>query len=293
MATRSKVVTRQEKLKNDFQKKKSLNDKTDFSVATENMDMDSKLRLLKRYGREDLADLFKEEWQPRRSPARKKSAPLDQRVTITVTDDEKESLMNEVEKIKSIGSKTSMAEIIRSRTVGAVDIQQWKNIAEKALKDLDDIESNKTAREARRGALTEMMDDEDDEDQAFFYQGEINKINEDLAKLVAQSVKRSNRLSGRMSTAESETIKYRAQRLCISASDFLRMMVFALEPDSHADAHMSLDAKRRFYISIIDVAENGWGTPSTVYHCSQCENYVETIRNLTEELRLVKNFGDL
>lgn len=291
VARTQKSASRKEKIKKDLESKNNnVAQDNDYSVGAEKMTVESKLALLKKYGREELADLFRDEWKPRKSPAKKRGAPLDQRVTITVTDAERASLNAEIEKIKSIGDKTSMAEIIRSRAIGSVDAQRWKSLAEEGLKELDEIEKNKSTLEAEKAGMYEVMDEEEDPDEAFFHQKKIDEIKHKLSKLVAQNVKRNNRLSGRMSTAEAETVKWRAQRLCISASDFLRMMIFALEPNSHADSHMSLDAKRRFYISIIDVADNGWGTPPKIYHCSQCMNYVDVIRDLRSEIDKLRKF---
>lgn len=295
MATMTKRSnSRVDKIKSDLRKQKSqeAEESKKYTVATEEMDVNAKLELLKRYNREDLAELFKEEWKPRRSPAKKRGAPLDQRVTITVTDSERTSLDNEIEKIKKIGEKTSMAEIIRSRSIASIDLPNWRDRAEKALEELDDIEKNKNALQKERFAAYDMMDHEEDEDEVYMYQKRISEIDDKLGKLISQKVKRSNRLSGRMSTAEAETIKWRAQRLMISSSDYLRMMIFALEPNSISDAHLSLDAKRRFYISIIDVAENGWGDVPKIYNCSQCMNYLDLIRNLREELDKIKKFGN-
>ena len=53
---------------------------------------------------------------------------------------------------------------------------------------------------------------------------------------------------------------------------------------------MSLDAKRLFYISIIEVAQNGWGTPPSIYQCSQCENYMDEIRRLRSEVDQLRAF---
>ena len=69
------------------------------------------------------------------------------------------------------------------------------------------------------------------------------------------------------------------------------MMIFGLEPNSTADAHMSLDAKRRFYVSIIEVANNGWGNPPAIYECSQCVNYMDEIRKLRAENEQLRQFA--
>lgn len=280
--------TRQKKVANEFKKAHSKNDT--YTVATETMSVDEKLKILDEMGRPELIDLFKE-WKPRVSNRKKRGAPLDQRVSITVTNQERVSLDNELRTIKGSGERITMSQFIRNRALGSVDINGWREIAEKALTEIDNTEKNQVEIRKERDGLAVLMDEEDDANEASLYASKIDDINRRLNKLVAQNEKRSNRLSGRMSMPEAETIKWRAQRLCISSSDYLRMMIFGLDPDSAADSHMSLDAKRRFYISIVDVAQNGWGNTPTIYECSQCENYMEEIRRLRAENEQLRKFS--
>lgn len=260
-----------------------------YVVAAEGMSTEEKLSILEEKGRPELIDLFKD-WKPRVSNRKKRGAPLDQRVSITITAQERLFLNKELESIKEVGEKITMAQFIRNRALGTVDINGWKDIAEKAFEELEETFEKQVEYRQEKNTLLEQMESEEDEDLSAVYGMRMNELNNKLNKLVAQNEKRNNRLSGRMSMAEAETIKWRAQRLCISSSDYLRMMIFALEPDSTADSHMSLDAKRRFYISIVDVAKNGWGTPPEVYECSQCINYMEEIRRLREELEQIRRF---
>ena len=260
-----------------------------YVVAAEGMSTEEKLSILEEKGRPELIDLFKD-WKPRVSNRKKRGAPLDQRVSITITAQERLFLNKELESIKEVGEKITMAQFIRNRALGTVDINGWKDIAEKAFEELDETFEKQVEYRQEKNELLEQIENEEDEDLSAVYGMRMNELNAKLNKLVAQNEKRNNRLSGRMSMAEAETIKWRAQRLCISSSDYLRMMIFALEPDSTADSHMSLDAKRRFYISIVDVAKNGWGTPPEVYECSQCINYMEEIRRLREELEQIRRF---
>lgn len=260
-----------------------------YVVAAEGMSTEEKLSILEEKGRPELIDLFKD-WKPRVSNRKKRGAPLDQRVSITITAQERLFLNKELESIKEVGEKITMAQFIRNRALGTVDINGWKDIAERAFEELDETFEKQVEYRQEKNDLLEQMENEEDEDLSAVYGMRMNELNTKLNKLVAQNEKRNNRLSGRMSMAEAETIKWRAQRLCISSSDYLRMMIFALEPDSTADSHMSLDAKRRFYISIVDVAKNGWGTPPEVYECSQCINYMEEIRRLREELEQIRRF---
>lgn len=271
--------------------KKHQDSKTeDYQVAAESLSVDEKLKFLEETGRSEMIDLFKE-WKPRVSNRKKRGAPLDQRVSITVTSQERVSLDRELKSVKASGEKITMSQFIRNRALGTVDINGWKEIAEETLKEIEDTVKNQAELRKSKVAFVELLDNEEDEDEALLYANTIEDINRKLNKLVGQNEKRTNRLSGRMSMPEAETVKWRAQKLCISSSDYLRMMIFGLEPNSNADSHMSLDAKKRFYVSIMEVAQNGWGTPPTIYECSQCQNYMDEIRRLREENFQLRNFS--
>lgn len=261
-----------------------------YKIGASQLTVDEKLKFLEQTGRSEMIDLFKE-WKPRVSNRKKRGAPLDQRVSITVTSQERVSLDRELKSVKASGEKITMSQFIRNRALGTVDINGWKEKAEKALKEIEDTAKNQSDLRKSKLALAELLDKEDDDDEATLYANQIAEIGRKLNKLVGQNEKRANRLSGRMSMPEAETVKWRAQKLCISSSDYLRMMIFGLEPDSNADSHMSLDSKRRFYLSIMEVAQNGWGTPPTIYECSQCQNYMDEIRKLREEIEQLRNFS--
>lgn len=262
----------------------------DYRIGASQLTVDEKLKFLEETGRSEMIDLFKE-WKPRVSNRKKRGAPLDQRVSITVTSQERVSLDRELKSVKAAGEKITMSQFIRNRALGTVDINGWKEIAERALAEIDDTAKNQSDLRKEKLALAELLDKEEDDDEAVLYANQMSEISRKLNKLVGQNEKRANRLSGRMSMPEAETVKWRAQKLCVSSSDYLRMMIFGLEPDSNADSHMSLDSKRRFYLSIMEVAKNGWGTPPTIYECSQCQNYMDEIRKLREENAQLRNFS--
>lgn len=263
-------------------------DSNTYRTASESLTVDDKLKILEEMGRPELIDVFKE-WKPRPSK-RRRSAPLDQRVAITVTDSEKVSLDAELKDIKAAGEKITASQFIRNRALGTVDIQGWRERALAALSSLEEIASGQTELRQRKRQLANLIEETDDPEDEGMYENELVDINRKLDKLVAKNERRRNRLTGRMSMAEAETVKWRAQRLCISSSDYLRMMIFGLEPDSTADGHLSLDSKRRFFISIMDVADNGWGTPPTIYECSQCGNYLEEIERLRDRIKQLESF---
>lgn len=255
------------------------------------LSLEERLKFLADAGRVDLVEAFKE-WKPRVSKAKKRGAPLDQRVSITITGDERFSLDKQLSSLKAEGSGISMSQFIRNRAMASVDAQEWRQIAVKALQEIEEIATNSAQLRKRKSQLTIVLDTEDDDEQAHIYEREIVTINQKLEKITAQNKKRTYRLAGRMSMNEAETVKWRASRLHLSASDFLRMMIFGHVPDSDADSHMSLAAKRRFYMAIIDVADNGWGDVPKIYNCSQCENYMDEIRRLREQLKQNELFAN-
>lgn len=247
--------------------------------------MQERIELLEEMGRQDLIDLFKEH-MPRKSRAKRKGPPLDQRVSITVTEAERKKLDMELRTLKKSGESISMSQFIRNRAVSSVDINQWKEISEKALQEIEKTHRTQKELTKRLQDLSIYLDDPNlDESELAEFEAETWEINKKLKKIVAQNERRKSRLSGRMSMPEAETIKWRAQKLCLTSSDYLRMVIFGLLPDTAADAHLSFDAKRRFYISIINVANKGWGSPPAIYQCSQCANYLEENRKLQERVK--------
>lgn len=271
----------------NFNKTAGNTDSNSYSVATETMSVENKLDILKGIGREDLVGIFKD-WKPRVSKAKKRGAPLDQRISITVTDGERNSLNDEIVAIKKVGEKISMSQYIRNKALGNVDINEWRKIAEEELAVIQNVKNNEKDLRKKIKSYYLEMEDEEDESEVGILQMKIKEISDKLNKILPVDQKRKNRLSGRMSMAEAETVKWRAQRLTVSTSDFLRMMIFNLIPGDTADAHMNFEAKMRFYISIIDVADRGWGEPPRIYNCSQCENYMDEIYKLKERIRLMQ-----
>lgn len=260
-----------------------------YDVAAEAMSVQDKLAILDRMGRTDLVEIFKD-WQPRQTKAKRKTAPLDQRVSITVTDRERMDLLHDLQTTNKVGDKITVSQFVRNRAIGSVDINGWRAIAERALEELNDIEANRSALAKRERTIRAELEDADDSEEEGMLEKELASITTKFKKITAQNERRTHRLSGRMSMAEAETVKWRAAKLCLSTSDYLRFLIFDLIPDTPADGHMSLLAKRRFYISIIEVAENGWGEPPTIAHCSQCTNYLEEIRRLRERVRQLETF---
>ncbi len=249
-------------------------------------DLDGKKKVLELLGRSDLVKLF-EGWSPRVSPARKVSEPLNQRVSITVTEEERNRLSRDVEEARresrADGARPmTLAQFIRDRAVASVDIQGWHDRARQALDEVEDVAMNRHKLESQCLGLAVLIDDEDDEGQRLVYLRKRRDIENRLALVTPQSARRAFRLSGRMSTREAEVVRWRAARLCLSTSDYLRMMLFCLEP-GQGDAHLPLNSKRRFYVSVLDVADHGWGEPPHDTVCAECERLRARIAELERE----------
>jgi len=272
-------------------------EKNKYETLGDSLTVESKLAILRELGREDMIEIFKE-YKPRKVRARR-SAPLDQRINLLLSQEEKALLENEVRALKSQGENVSLAQLIRSKSLSSIDLVGWREKAEEAFKNLEEIKENEAELKKQRGQLVLECEEESngegeaDNEDIVYLQKKIMEIDRKLGKLMAKKVTRSVRLSGRMTMVEAETIKWRANRLCISTSDYLRFMIFGRDPDSNADAHLSYDAKRRFYISIIDVANNGWGDPPSVYQCSQCAHYLEQMEKLEARVHQLETFKNI
>lgn len=260
-----------------------------YSVAAETMSVSEKLQVLEKTGRQDLVSIFKD-WQPRQAKAKRRQAPLDQRVSITVTDQEKMTLLQEIDATNKSGERTTVSQFVRNRAIGSIDLAGWKSIAEEALVELGEIEASRPEIAKRERAIRAELENTDDDEETGMLEMELSDLKNRLKKIVAQNEKRTHRLAGRMSMAEAETVKWRAAQLSISTSDYLRFLIFDRLPNTSADAHLSLDAKRRFYVSILAVSEHGWGTPPAIAHCTQCGNYMDEIRRLRDRISQLETF---
>lgn len=262
-----------------------------YLSATEGMPVDEKMKILEELGRGDLVNVFKD-WKPRPQRSKALSAPLDQRITIATTTDERYFLTDEIETVKKLGSPISMAQYIRNKAMGTVDLEEWDEIAHEALAEIEEIKAKEKDLKKERRDLVRALGREDviNSEEEVVYERRIEEIDGVLDKIHSKSVKRDQRLSGRLTMVEAEQVKWRAQRLCLSTSEYLRFLIFDQKPNTEADVHMNLDAKRRFYISIIDVARNGWGTPPNVYECKQCRHYQEELDRAQEENRQLRAF---
>lgn len=236
---------------------------SDYAIAAESMNLEEKEEFLREIGGVDSLISVFDNYKPKNNFASRRrrghGAPLDQKMTLTVTKADRSDFEDSLLDIEKAGEDISMSSFIRNKALGSPDIFEWKNTAIETLKEFKDTVENKKVYTRRLSSLCGMIDEEKDVDIVSELNKEKRKIEGKLSSLKASPSRRTQRLSGRVTFAESETIKWRASRLCISTSDYLRMMIFGLSPNSEADRHMSLSARQRFYIAIGDVAKNGWG----------------------------------
>lgn len=253
-------------------------------LASQDMNLDEKVALLESIGRKDLIDVFKGYTQKKVS--KPKAAPIDQRVAISVTSLERIELTNTMKELMSSGNKQSVSAYIRSKAIQTIDLQEWRQAAIDQLSKLKNIEESKKELKKQRSELIRIIEGQDlDDDDLYMKEKQLIDIDNDLKLLVGQSTKRSSRLNGRMTMREAEVVRWRSQRLCLSVSDYLRMMLFDFKPGGLGDCHLSKEARERFYVSIIDVCDNGWGTPENSYNCSQCLHYVDEIGKLKARIK--------
>lgn len=259
-------------------------------TAGETMSLEEKYAFLNGLGRPDLVAIFKD-YRSKKVRSKPKTAPLDQRVAISVTPLERVRLTNELKEIERKSGQISISQYIRNKATRSIDIQNWREIAEAELDNIAEIEKNqKELRKLRNDLIVEIADNEFEGEELFMRERSIVDIDTKLSKLIARGEKRSNRLNGRMTMQEAELVRWRAEQLFISVSDYLRIVLFDFTPASSGDSHMGLDARKRFYASIIRVAIEGWGKPTTVYECSQCAHYVEEIRVLQDKVDQLETF---
>lgn len=259
-------------------------------TATESMTVEEKYAFLESLGRPDLVTIFKN-YKERKVKSKPRGAPLDQRVAISVTPFERVTLTKELKDIEKVSGQISISQYIRNKATRSIDIQEWREVAEAELDLINEIEENaKKYREERIRLIGELEANDFTGEEETVREREITDIDVKLSKLIGRGERRSNRLNGRMTMSEAEIVRWRAEQLFISVSDYLRMMLFDFQPGSAGDAHMSLDAKKRFYASVIRVSLNGWGTPPTVYECGQCTHYVSEIKVLEDRVRQLETF---
>lgn len=256
--------------------------------------LENKQSILAGLGQENLMKLFQN--QPKFKPIEPKKIALDQQIAITLSENEKQKLIQDRERIRELGKLPSISSYIRKKILLQLDIEQWRELAEQGLKNLDgsDIESKTLQKQKIR--LINSIDQLDDIVKSDIDTEEIDRLKKELEEIEnrlmllksTKQEKRIYRLSGNITFNEANFVRWRAARLSLSLADYIRFILFDYQPTID-DNHMSVESRKRFYVSILEVAQNGWGNPPVVNECPNCARYLDDIKKLQEQIEYLKN----
>lgn len=249
-----------------------------------------KEKILEEIHQKDLIDLFKKGFKPQYKRVESKKTILDQQISIAIDTDEKNMIALELNEIRKVANKTSLASFIRSRSLATFDIAEWY---QQALEGLEELSSDswdpkflQNERKKYIKFLDDLEDSEDDnrDEDMLYYKTQLDETEQKINSLKKQNRKRGYRVSTRVTYEEANTIRWRAARLSITVPDYMRYVIFGYLPFTDADYNLSLEARKRFYVSIIDVYKNGWGEIPEVNECPNCARYKHEIEVLRDKV---------
>ena len=249
-----------------------------------------KEKILEEIHQKDLIDLFKKGFKPQYKRVESKKTILDQQISIAIDTDEKNMIALELNEIRKVANKISLASFIRSRSLATFDIAEWYQQALEGLEELSSDSWNPKTLQNERKQYIKLLDDlEDSEDDSrdedmLFYKTRLDETEQKINSLKKQNRKRGYRVSTRVTYEEANTIRWRAARLSITVPDYMRYVIFGYLPFTDADYNLSLEARKRFYVSIIDVYKNGWGEIPEVNECPNCARYKHEIEVLRDKV---------
>ena len=249
-----------------------------------------KEKILEEIHQKDLIDLFKKGFKPQYKRVESKKTILDQQISIAIDTDEKNMIALELNEIRKVANKTSLASFIRSRSLATFDIAEWYQQALEGLEELSSDSWDPKFLQNERKKYIKLLDDlEDSEDDnrdedMLYYKTQLDETEQKINSLKKQNRKRGYRVSTRVTYEEVNTIRWRAARLSITVPDYMRYVIFGYLPFTDADYNLSLEARKRFYVSIIDVYKNGWGEIPEVNECPNCARYKHEIEVLRDKV---------
>lgn len=266
------------------------------TITQEDIDalkLENKRNILAGIGQQNLINLFQN--QPKFKPVEPKKLALDQQVAITLSENEKERLINDRDKIQELGKLPSISSYIRKKIVLPLDIEEWRGLAEQGLKDLNNSDTESKSLSKQKLKLINAIDLLDDITNVDKDIQEVEKLKQELQQVeerlsLLKSTKQEKRiykLTGNITFNEANFVRWRAARLSIPVADFIRFTLFDYQPTID-DNHMSVDARKRFYISILDVCDNGWGKPPVVNECPNCARYLADIKRLQQQIEYLQ-----
>ena len=267
------------------------------TITQEDIDalkLENKQNILAGIGQQGLIKLFQN--QPKFKPIEPKKIALDQQIAITLSENEKQRLIQDRERIRELGKLPSISSYIRKKILLQLDIEQWRTFAEQGLKNLDNSDSESKTLQKQKIRLINSIDQLDDIVKDGINTEEINKLKRELEEIEnrlmllksTKQEKRIYRLSGNITFNEANFVRWRAARLSLSLADYIRFILFDYQPTVD-DNHMSVESRKRFYVSILEVAQNGWGNPPIVNECPNCARYLDDIKKLQEQIEYLTN----
>lgn len=256
--------------------------------------LENKQSILAGLGQENLMKLFQN--QPKFKPIEPKKIALDQHIAITLSENEKQRLIQDRERIRELGKLPSISSYIRKKILLQLDIEQWREFAEQGLKNLDNSDTESKTLQKQKIRLINSIDQLDDIVKSDIDTEEIDRLKKELEEIEnrlmllksTKQEKRIYRLSGNITFNEANFVRWRAARLSLSLADYIRFILFDYQPTID-DNHMSVESRKRFYVSILEVAQNGWGNPPVVNECPNCARYLDDIKKLQEQIEYLKN----
>lgn len=256
--------------------------------------LENKQSILAGLGQENLMKLFQN--QPKFKPIEPKKIALDQQIAITLSENEKQRLIQDRERIRELGKLPSISSYIRKKILLQLDIEQWREFAEQGLKNLDNSDTESKTLQKQKIRLINSIDQLDDIIKSDIDTEEIDRLKKELEEIEnrlmllksTKQEKRIYRLSGNITFNEANFVRWRAARLSLSLADYIRFILFDYQPTID-DNHMSVESRKRFYVSILEVAQNGWGNPPVVNECPNCARYLDDIKKLQEQIEYLKN----
>lgn len=256
--------------------------------------LENKQSILAGLGQENLMKLFQN--QPKFKPIEPKKIALDQQIAITLSENEKQKLIQDRERIRELGKLPSISSYIRKKILLQLDIEQWREFAEQGLKNLDNSDFESKTLQKQKVRLINSIDQLDDIVKSDIDTEEIDRLKKELEEIEnrlmllksTKQEKRIYRLSGNITFNEANFVRWRAARLSLTLADYIRFILFDYQPTIN-DNHMSVESRKRFYVSILEVAQNGWGNPPVVNECPNCARYLDDIKKLQEQIEYLKN----
>lgn len=254
-----------------------------------------KEKILNEIKQGDLISLFKDHCSKNSEykPVMAKAVALDQQLAITISEDEKQFIQRELRDIHRTSPQVTVSSYIRNKSLIQIDVAKWNELALEGIKRLSSKDYDERELRKKYTRYLKLLDniselDEEDTESEVIYNNKLRDIEAKLAELKKAQPKRKYRLSGRTTFNEANLIRWRAARLSLTIADYVRFAIFDYEPNSFADKHLSANARKRFYVSILDVYRNGWGEPPTVNECPNCARYIKDIKALKEQLARYK-----